>query len=414
MTASNTSRNFIYFLLIALTISCATVKNIKTQKPIDTTSKKIHVQKKKIFSLEEIGLYATNQFDAARLNGFEKINDSVAKVIITPENTPINNSPYYSFKLWSKSEKTYYLKFEYPGKYGHRYIPKIKRGTNDWISADTVLNFKFDYKDALLKIKVSSDTVWVSAQEVVSSLDTKNWYRNIIKGKEYVHEYSAGKSFLKRNLPVLDIYKNTTKNKPIIVLLTRQHPPELTGYFAFQSFLTTLLNESDLSTSFLEKYRLLVFPIVNPDGVDLGHWRHNAGGIDTNRDWGRYRQPEIKNLTRHIVKATKKAKSTVVLGIDFHSTQEDMYYTSDSRDLTAHPDFIENWFIGIENNLTAYNYKPEQDRANSTQPVSKGWFLNYFKANAITYEIGDETPREFVKAKAEVAANEMMKLLLKW
>ena len=405
----------IFLLIFVATLlgACTTVKRIHVEKPIDTRSQRIHVQPKKTFHLKEMGLYASNEFDAARLNGFEQINDSTVSVLITPENAPINNSAYYSFKLWATTAKTFYLQFKYPKKYGHRYIPKIKRGSSNWFAADS-LQFTSTDSTATLKIDVGTSKVWVSAQEAVSSLDTKNWYRNLIKGKTYVHEYSAGQSVLKRNLPVLDIYKNTTKNKPIVVLLTRQHPPELTGYFAFQSFLTTILNESELSKSFLEKYRLIVFPIVNPDGVDLGHWRHNAGGIDTNRDWGKYRQPEIRNLTKYIVQASKKDKSTVVLGIDFHSTQEDMYYTSETRDRTAHPDFIENWFTGIENKLTQYAYKPEQERANSTQPVSKGWFLRYFKANAITYEIGDETPRDFVKAKANVAANEMMKLLLKW
>ena len=403
----------LYIFIAIIASGCATVKRVKVEKPMDTKSKRIHVQTKKTFHLEAMGLSATNEFPAARLNGFEQINDSTARVLITPENAPINNSAYYSFKLWSATAKTYYLQFEYPEKYGHRYIPKIKRGAAAWFSSDS-LNFTRNDNSATLKIAVSKDTVWVSAQESVSSIDTKNWYRELIKGKTYVQEYSAGLSVLKRNLPVLDIYKNSAKNKPIIVLLTRQHPPELTGYFAFQSFLTTILNESKLSQSFLEKYRVIVFPIVNPDGVDLGHWRHNAGGIDTNRDWGKYRQPEIRNLTKYIVKATKKDKSTVVLGIDFHSTQEDMYYTSETRDRTAHPDFIENWFTAIENKLTAYNYKPEQEIANSTQPVSKGWFLRYFKANAITFEVGDETPRDFISAKAIVAAEEMMRLLIKW
>jgi len=402
-----------YFCIVLVATSCSTVKRLKFEVPVDTRSKRIHIQKKKVFRLDAMGLYATNDFLASRLNGFEMVNDSTAKVIITPENAPINNSAYYSFKLWSTTAKTYYLLFDYPEEYGHRYIPKLKRGAAAWKSADS-LNFIHSYTDALLKIEVSKDTVWVSAQESVSSVDTKNWYTKLTKGKAYVHVNSAGESVLKRNLPVLDIYKNSTKNKPIVVLLTRQHPPELTGYFAFQSFLTTILNESKLSHSFLEKYRLLVFPIVNPDGVDLGHWRHNAGGIDTNRDWGKYRQPEIKNITRYIVKAAKESNSTVLVGIDFHSTQKDMYYTNETRNVTAHPDFIENWFTGIENSLKSHAYIPEQERGNSTKPVSKGWLLKYFKANTITYEIGDETPRDFVRLKASVAANEMMKLLVTW
>jgi len=412
MSFSKTRISLILLTSILL-IGCATVKKTTFKVNVDTKSRKIHIQKKQTFSINELGLYATNEFDTGRLNGFEKVNDSTVNIFITPENAPINNSAWYSFKIWSKVPKTVYLQFKYPKRYGHRYIPKIKKKNGDWFAADSTV-FQFQGKSATLKINTSKEPVWISAQESVSSLDTNIWMNTLIKGKEYVHLFSAGNSALGRDLPVLDMYKGVKKGKPIVVLLSRQHPPELTGFFAFQSFLTTILNESDLSASFLEKYRVLVFPIVNPDGVDLGHWRHNANGIDTNRDWWKYLQPEIKNLTKYVVKATKKDKTTVLVAIDFHSTQEDMYYTSETRSVTAHPNYIENWFTGIEENLTAYNYKPSQDRANSVKPVSKGWFLKYFKANAITYEIGDETPRDFIKAKAIVAAKEMMKLMLKW
>ena len=207
----NTFKSFTFFLLVVVAItlsSCATVKRVRVEKPIDTRSKRIHIQTKKTFHLKEMGLYASNEFDAARLNGFEQVNDSTASVLITPENAPINNSAYYSFKLWSTTAKTFYLQFKYPKKYSHRYIPKIKRGNGNWFAADS-LHFTRTDSTATLKIKVDASKVWVSAQESVSSADTRDWYRNLIKGKAYVYEYSAGESVLKRNLPVLDIYKNT-------------------------------------------------------------------------------------------------------------------------------------------------------------------------------------------------------------
>ena len=66
-------------------------------------------------------------------------------------------------------------------------------------------------------------------------------------------------------------------------------------------FLNTILKENKLSSIFLDKYRILAFPLMNPDGVDLGHWRHNAGGVDTNRDWSFYHQPEIKTTVQYII-----------------------------------------------------------------------------------------------------------------
>ena len=392
-----------------LLYGCSPVKKVAFKTPVDTTTKRINNQKKQIYSLSDIDVYASNKFDAARLNGFEKLNDSTVKAFIRPENTPINNSAYYSFKVWSKQPKTIYIQFDYPKGYEHRYIPKIKHSNTNWLP----LNVNHVYKKnniVSIKLNVSKDTTWVSAQEIVTSKDTEKWYKKVIVNKDFVHLKSVGKTTLGKNLPVLDIYKGSKEQKPIVVLLTRQHPPEVTGFFAYQEFLQTILEENKLTTEFLNKYRVLAFPIVNPDGVDLGHWRHNAGGVDTNRDWSLYNQPEIRQIVKFITTQSKKDNGKIVLGLDFHSTYEDVFYTNKIRKNTTLPTFIEDWFAALEANIP--NYKVNEKAGNSTKPVSKGWFLYGQNAVGITYEIGDATPRDKIKLVGKVTANEMMKILI--
>lgn len=403
-------KKYIYFLnIIAFLTNCSSVKEISFKTPVDTTSKEIKEQNKKMYHLSDIGVYATNKYDGARLNGFEKMNDTIVKAIITPENTPINNSAYYSFKIWSDVAKPLYIQFDYPEGYNHRYVPKLKTKNTNWQALDSTFLSKQD-ENVLAKIRVSKDTLTVSAQELVTSKDTERWYKSLIANKPYVHLSSAGKTTLGRNLPVLDIYKGSSENKPIVVLLTRQHPPEVTGFFAFQKFLETILKENQLTDDFLKKYHVIVFPIMNPDGVDLGHWRHNAGGVDTNRDWDKYNQPEVKQAVAYILEQSKKYKGEIVLGIDFHSTYEDVFYTNKIRKTTTLPNFIKEWFTALENNIP--NYKVNEKAGNSTKPVSKGWFLYGQNAVGITYEIGDATPRNRIKLIGKVTAEEMMKILL--
>lgn len=376
---------------------------------VDTRSKKISFQDKKIYSLKNLEVYATNKFDGARLNGFEKLNDSTALVFINPENTPINKSPYYAFKIWSKESKPFYLKFEYPIGYKHRYTPKMKFN-NEWsiIDEDNILK---EGKTVTIKVNLQQDTLMVAAQEVHNSKDVEDWYTLLTKGKEaYINIHSVGKSILGKNLPVLDIYKGDKKNKKVIVLLTRQHPPEVTGYFAFQAFLKTILNDSELSTNFLDNYRVLAFPILNPDGVDLGHWRHSVGGVDLNRDWSQYHQPEIRNVVNYIEKVKVEDNAKIILGLDFHSTFNDVFYTNKDNESTSLPNFIEDWFEGLEENIP--NYQVNEKSSNIGTPVSKGWFLLAHNAVGVTFEIGDDTSKEFIDLKGKVAANQMMKILI--
>tara|TARA_R110000868_G_scaffold68720_3_gene203231 strand:- start:11413 stop:12657 length:1245 start_codon:yes stop_codon:yes gene_type:complete len=395
--------------LFFLIFSSCSVKKISFETPVDTKTKPIVLQKKQVYNLIKLGVYASNDFDGARLNAFEQKNDTVVLVKITPENTPINNSPYYAFSTWSDEPKPMYYTFQYPNGYKHRYVPKLKIN-GQWQIIDSSAISKTD-SVVTIKLNLSKTPIIVAAQEIQSSNDVKNWYLNLVKEYDQkISVLSAGTSKLNRNLPVLDIGLGSKDGKDIIVLLTRQHPPEVTGYFAFREFLNTIVNNTELSNRFLKKYRILAFPIINPDGVDLGHWRHNAGGVDTNRDWSKYHQPEIRNAVTFIDKTLKSNHSKLILGLDFHSTWYDVFYTNELQNKTSLPNFTQDWFNKLEENVSGY--KVNEQSANSTKPVSKGWFLMAHKAIGITYEIGDETPKEDIKTIGKVSAEQMMNLLL--
>ncbi len=400
---------FIIVYVFFVFISCNSVKEVHFKTPVDTTNKPTNPQIKQTYSLEELGVYASNEFDGARLNGLVKENDSTVVVIINPENTPINNSAYYAFRTWSTSPKSLHFKFQYPEGYKHRYIPKLNIDGN-WKRIDST---KVSKQDSIITVKLdlTNSPMIVAAQEIQSTTDVKKWYTSIANGREDIVKIkSSGKSTLGRNIPVLELSKGKGKNKDVVVLLTRQHPPEVTGYYAFQYFVETILNNSEISNNFLEKYKVLVFPVVNPDGVDLGNWRHNANGVDTNRDWSVYNQVEIQNITKYISKSIKKGKSKIMLGLDFHSTRYDVFYTNKIRKETTMPNFIDDWFESIEKNIP--NYKVNEQPGNSNKPVSKGWFLYGHNAVGITYEIGDNTPKENIKLIGKVSATEMMEIML--
>ena len=402
--------NVLVIFGILFCVGCTSARKVSFKTPVDTTTKRISFQNKQAYLLDKVGVYASNEFDGARLNGFKQINDSTALVIIHPENAPINNSAYYAFKTWSKTPKSFYFKFHYPKGYKHRYIPKLK--INDkWSIIDSTNVFKND-TIVTIKLNMSMSPITVAAQEIQSSTDVKKWYTKLIRGKrDIVNTESAGETILGKDLPVLDICKGEPKGKDIIVLLTRQHPPEVTGYYAFQDFLKTILNDSELSKKFLNKYHILAFPIMNPDGVDLGHWRHNAGGVDLNRDWSIYNQPEIKQTVKFINRTLKKNKAKLILGLDFHSTWYDVFYTNKDKDKTTLPNFVSNWFTALEANIP--NYKVNEQSANSNKPTSKGWFLYGHNTVGITYEIGDKTPKSTIELFGSVSAEQMMKILLK-
>jgi hypothetical protein len=392
-----------------LFIGCSSPKKLGYPEIIDTTTKPIVLQQKQQFSFPEMQLHLSNEFDGARLNKVEKVNDSLVLITIQPENEPINMSPYYAFKIWSEIPKTINISFNYPEGFRHRYVPKLQRTDEAWERVDPSNIF---VQDSLfsIRVEVSKDTLLVAAQERFTSSEIAAWSESLHKEHNFIRPSSVGETVLGRSIPLLDIYKGDPKGKKIIVLLTRQHPPEVTGFLAFKSFMNTLLNSEELTESFFNRYRVLAFPLMNPDGVDLGHWRHNAGGIDLNRDWAKYRQPEIEQVVTAIEIATKESKTQVIIGLDFHSTWKDVFYTNQNQSESVLPNFVQDWFTGLEQHIP--DYKVNEDSSTSKIPVSKAWFLKRYNAVGITYEIGDETPREFIELKGRVSALEMMRLLL--
>ena len=394
------------FVLLFL-LSCSPAK-LRFERPVDTRSRPIAFQGKRSYDFPKQQLQFHNQFDGARLNGVTQINDSVYSMRITPENVPINNSAYYAFAVNSQTTQTLYLRFDYPEGFSHRYVPKQNWGQGWRITPEEELSLV----DSLTQLKL--ENVYgegiIAAQEVQNSGHVAQWVEESIKDKVHIRWKIIGETTLGRPLWVLDMTHGDTTAKPLVVFFTRQHPPEVTGYLAFKAFMEELLNTTDLSNDFFAQYHVLAFPLVNPDGVDLGHWRHNAGGVDTNRDWGKYRQPEIKAIVKYIDKTLRKNKTNLVLGLDFHSTWYDVFYTNKERLATPFPNFLDQWFKALENSIP--HYKVNEKASNSTQPVSKGWLLYGHKAVGVTYEIGDETPREDIQIIGKTSAKALMEILL--
>jgi len=193
-------------------------------------------------------------------------------------------------------------------------------------------------------------------------------------------------------------------------VLSRQHPPEVTGYSAMQYFVNKVLDESVLSKKFLERFEMIVIPTVNPDGVDQGHWRHNMAGVDLNRDWELFKQPETKAIRDYMVSTLKKQDAKIYFAIDFHSTWNDVFYTNTDDQRSNAPGFVNAWLKALEQTIPGYKINAKASGNGSN--VSKGWFDRELEAEAITYEVGDNTSTAFLKMKATIAAEKMMELLL--
>lgn len=373
----------------------------------DTRSKPIYFQPRKTFKIDDI--YISNEFYGARLTNIRKDYNRKNRLIATiePENAPINQSAWYAFRIWSDKEKDVTIKMNFPeGK--HRYHPKISNDGQRWrkISHRRFRHNKRE-KTSQLTLKIGPNPLWVAGQELMTTKEVFHWMDSL-EQKSFINGEVVGKSQLDKPIRVMKIEESQDRN--IIILMTRQHPPEITGQIAFNSFIETVLDSTYLSNQFRKRFKVYAFPMVNPDGTDQGHWRHNAGGVDLNRDWWEFRQPEIKAITDYLKKELLNDSTRVWYGFDFHSTGADILYPISNKIIPDATSITKSWIDNMKIRLPYDEWKIEPFDIDS--PIAKNWIYRTFGAEAITYEVGDETDRTYVQLKAKVAAEEMMRILL--
>ena len=375
---------------------------------VDTRSKPVEYQVKQIFRFPGIDISADNMFPGARLNDMFIINDSTLQVQILPENFPVNMSPWYAFRMWSETEQTIYIKLSY--NHGqHRYWPKLNSDNKHWVPVDSSDYFSEPGDtSALFRVHINHDTIRISAQENIGSGENKQWIDKLEK-KQFISKQIIGYSTLEKPLYGLSISESDGKN--LLVILSRQHPPEITGYKEMIAFVESISENTRLARKFRKKFETIVVPMMNPDGVDNGFWRHNAGGIDMNRDWRHFHQPETFAFRKYILEKTRKQNAIVCFGIDFHSTQEDIFYYSEKNVNPDKKGITLKWVNSINKRFPDNSFNPEP--TGITSQISKNWFFNEIKAESITYEVGDNTPRDIINKRGKEAARQLMKILLK-
>jgi cytosolic carboxypeptidase protein 6 len=260
-----------------------------------------------------------------------------------------------------------------------------------------------------IRLSLKPDTVWVSAQELQTGKHVFSWIKEMTR-KPFISYEEIARSKEGRPLYVLNIGKKTSKK--MIMVISRQHPPEVTGYLAMRSFVEALSDNTPLAREFRERYSIYVVPLMNPDGVENGHWRHNAGGIDLNRDWTKFNQPEDKLVSNFIKKREKATNGKFYFGIDFHSTYGDIYYTVDSKLPGNMPGLVHEWLTNLKAAFPGYDPKIDPNDKMEPAIISRNYFFVSHGMEALVYEVGDNTAREDLKLKGKTGAIELMKLML--
>ncbi|MFC6441365.1 M14 family metallopeptidase [Bowmanella sp. JS7-9] len=326
---------------------------------------------------------------------------------VAPENTPINPSPWYAMALSVAEPGKVTISLEYQfGK--HRYIPKVSKIGDVkpvYLQAEQVV-VNEDGSQAVIHLSLEQGEYTLSAQPLVTNEVYQSWRNQLQQSNPGLIPHVVAHSV--ENRPIRLLESRATEGKQVVLLLGRAHPPEVTGAFAMQSFLLRLNGATALAKRFRERFSLLMLPNLNPDGVEHGYWRHNMNGVDLNRDWGPFTQPETRGSHAFIHNYLKDKQLVAML--DFHSTQRNVLYVQKQDQPSLLPEFAEQWLQAMQHANIPLDLVLAPGH-NPTSPTSKTWFYSQYQVPAITYEMAD-TAAEGLHETAEIAADTFMQQLL--
>jgi len=345
----------------------------------------------------------------ANISACEAASDEKLRFAIRPENVPINDSAWYGFRVDPKTAGQLLVDMHYEnGK--HRYPPKISYDGENWtVLPETALTER-DKAHVQLSLRLDKRPFYISAQEIFSKTAHDRWTEKIASRADTVKS-TIGASKDGHPIYMLEVRSEPDVKKPYVMWVGRQHPPEVTGALALIPFTEAVLAETELAKTFLSKYNLLIVPNMNPDGVTAGHWRHNKAGIDLNRDWGPFTQPETQAV-KSALGRFENGTDELALFLDFHSTWRNLFYTQIDEEPTKPEMFAHRWLSASDARISDEDYEfTREPRAMSERAISKNYIYKQFGIAAITYEVGDREEREDIKMASPIFAEEMMRIM---
>ena len=347
----------------------------------------------------------TDNFHGARRGHCTVVSDNHVEVLIRPEDEgKINNSAWYAFRIEPAAVGPARVTLRYEGG-NHRYWPKTSLDAASWRRLDqAAVTASRDGLSARIEIDLHDGPVWIAAQELVTPEHYAAWNAGMANATG-VPLRELGKS--RNGLPI-HVFDSNAESTEVLLMIGRQHPPEVSGAFAFFAFTETIFGDSTLAVAFRDRFRIIAIPLMNPDGVVAGNWRHNTGHLDINRDWGPFTQPETK-LVADLLEELDAGGYRLRMFIDFHSTDKNIFYTQ--QEPTDPPGFTRRWLENAAPRIENYPFSNGEGPVKNPA-VAKNYIYSRYGIPAVTFEAGDETDRDAVRNAARIFAEELMRLML--
>jgi hypothetical protein len=103
-------------------------------------------------------------------------------------------------------------------------------------------------------------------------------------------------------------------------------------------------------------------------------------------------------------------KRIMYYAIDFHSTNENLFYPINENVKTQPDNITQNWIKMIMKDNEGIEFTVEE--FDTSSPIAKNWFYHTFGIDAVTYEVDDQLTLDKLDEISRSAARSLMRLLM--
>lgn len=336
------------------------------------------------------GITFDSNYDNGSLADVESAGEDVFNCDIFVENGELGSRKYwFRFTMTGVAGRSLILNLDH----SNNPRPVIKTPGNPWrrlteAEAPTQNAIYLHFED----IQNQAELAFFFPYGVLETYDRVNEY---VRRCDDASSSMMGLSFQDRPMWMISI---TDHNVPIerkrrVWIHSRVHAGEVTGTLCMLGILDLATEDSILGRHLRENLIFNIVPLVNVDGVWLGHTRWDSQGIDPERQWGNpSRIPETENLQNY-VDSFMSGPNPIELALNLHSTKGNFtdtfffkhVYPSVSLDF----EIIQQSYIDALDNATLLfdNRSPATSQLHDYQYIESYFWNNWGEAvMAMTHE----------------------------
>ena len=269
------------------------------------------------FTVEIDGITFDSDYENGSLGAMKLAGPDLFRGELFVESGELGNRSYwFRFKMTGVAGRSIRILLDH----SENRRPFIRIGDGSWrrmtaAESSSTLRMTLTFAD-------DEDDAEVAFFEPLGLMETYEIMDSMAEGSPFFSAEVIGQSVLGNDVVMTTVedlrYPSAEKHR--VWVHSRAHAGEVTSTHSMLGFLEQTLEDSELGRRLREHCTFHIVPILNVDGVQLGHTRWDSRGLDPERPWCAIDIPVVQAV-KNVVDGFMTSESPIEMALNLHSTR---------------------------------------------------------------------------------------------